>query len=282
MTMMMRKQKYLQPAIRGKLADLLDYPVASARVILSGTKLKEKLCSVTGGEGLFMFNRIPPGSYTLEVDYGGFGKLVQQGIAVRNRTITGLDLKMDFHEDSRTIKLQAISLAFFNDNPPQADSRNSDLSQQLSEVVAGLVVDKVQFNPPATFGIGRVTTLELGLYQNLKELVMRRLLQRNICDFDRSQIAVTLEAVLHVDGCEVFPSGTPKQDVDGARYLGWEWEIRAKIPGAGSICLQLEADLRFNGYGSRKKCLLILDRFVTIKNSHWSLLQCFLGHGPRL
>jgi len=113
-------------------------------------------------------------------------------------------------------------------------------------------------------------------------LVMRRLLQRNICDFDRSQIAVTLEAVLHVDGCEVFPSGTPKQDVDGARYLGWEWEIRAKIPGAGSICLQLEADLRFNGYGSRKKCLLILDRFVTIKNSHWSLLQCFLGHGPRL
>jgi hypothetical protein len=52
------EQKYLQPAIRGKIADLLDYPVASARVVLSGAKLAEKLCTVTGLGGLFMFSRV--------------------------------------------------------------------------------------------------------------------------------------------------------------------------------------------------------------------------------
>lgn len=281
MITMMRKHKFLQPAIRGKLADLLDAPIASARVILSGTKLKEKLSSVTGSEGLFMFTRIPPGSYTLEVNYGGFSKLVQRGIAVRNRTITGLDLKMNFQEDSRTIKLQAMSLAFFNDNPPKADSLTSDLTTELSAVVAGLVLDKVHFNPPAIFEIGRMTTVELGIYQNLKEVVMRHLLERNICDFDRSQIAVTLEARLQVDGCQVVPIDTSKVIVNGSRYLGWEWDIRPKIPGSGSMHLQLDADLHFNGYGTRKKRLLTLDRVVEIKSSHWSAWRCFLGNRAR-
>jgi hypothetical protein len=86
MTRLGMEQKYLQPAIRGKIADLLDYPVVSARVVLSGSKLEEKLCTETGVEGLFMFSRIPPGSYTLEVNYSGFSKLVQRGIAVRDHS----------------------------------------------------------------------------------------------------------------------------------------------------------------------------------------------------
>ena len=69
-----------------------------------------------------MFSRIPPGSYTLEVNYSGFSKLVQRGIAVRDHAITGLDLKMDFLEDSRTIKLRALSLEFINDAPPSASA----------------------------------------------------------------------------------------------------------------------------------------------------------------
>jgi len=162
----------LQPAIRGKITDLLDCPVASARVALSGAKLEDKLNSVTGVEGIFMFCRIPPGSYTLEVICNGFNKLVQRGIAVRDRTITGLDLKMDFMEDSRTINLRALSLEYFNDAPPPPDSLPSDLPRHLSEVTAELSLARALFNPPAALEVGRAVIVELGVYQDLVGEVM--------------------------------------------------------------------------------------------------------------
>lgn len=270
------EQKYLQPAIRGKIADLLDYPVASARVVLSGAKLAEKRCTMTGVEGLFMFNLIPPGSYTLEVIYSGFSKLVQRGIAVRDHAITGLDLKMDFLEDSRTIKLRAMSLKFINDAPPPAtDAALSNLALQLSEVMAGLVLDRFFFNPPPVLKIGRMATFELGVYQNLKEEVMRRLLERSICRFDRDQVEVILKADLQVAGCQVLLLGAPQAAISGARYLGWEWEILPEIPGLGLIVLRLEAIVRFTENGEWKKCLLSLDRDVRIKKNHWLAFQRF-------
>ncbi|MCX6555296.1 MAG: carboxypeptidase-like regulatory domain-containing protein [Candidatus Aminicenantes bacterium] len=198
-----REKACLQPAIRGKIADLLDYPVVSARVVLSGAKLEDKLSSVTGKEGIFMFCRIPPGSYTLEVNYNGFSKLVQRGIAVRDHTITGLDLKMDFLEDSRTIKLRAMALEYFNDTPPITATLPSDLPRQLSEVVAELSLDRALFNPPAALKVGRALNLELGVYQNLIGEIMHRLLERNICCVDRGRLGVTLEAQLEIEGCEV-------------------------------------------------------------------------------
>jgi hypothetical protein len=263
------EQKYLQPAIRGKIADLLDYPVVSARVVLSGAKLEEKLCSVTGVEGLFMFNRIPPGSYTLEVIYSGFSKLVQRGIAVRDHAITGLDMKMDFLEDSRTIKLRAMSLEFIHDPPLAADTKPSALTLQLSEVMAGINLDRVLFNPPPVLKIGHSATFELGVHQNLKGEVMRRLLERSICRFDRDHIEVTLKADLQVAGCQVLLMGAPQADIDGASYLDWEWEILPEISGMGLISLRLETRVRFVEYGVRTKCLLTLDRDVMIKKNNW-------------
>jgi hypothetical protein len=275
MIAMEMEQKYLQPAIRGKIADLLDYPVVSARVVLSGTKLEEKLCSVTGLEGVFMFSPVPPGNYTLEVIYCGFAKLVQRGIAVRDHTITGLDLKMDFLEDSRTIKLRAMSLEFFNDAPPAAESQSSDLARQLSEVMAGLNLDRVLFNPPATLKIGRTTTLEFGIYQNLKEEVMHGLLERDICRFDRDQLKITLEAELQVAGCRVQARGPSQAFVAGAHYLDWKWKILPQISGLGLIRLGLEARVLFAEFGEWKKSLLMLDRDVWIKKNHWSALRRF-------
>jgi hypothetical protein len=272
------EQKYLQPAIRGKIADLLDYPVVSARVVLSGSKLEEKLCSVTGVEGLFMFNRIPPGSYTLEVIYSGFSKLVQRGIAVRDHAITGLDMKMDFLEDSRTIKLRAMSLEFINDQPLAAATKPSALTLQLSEVMAGLELERVLFNPPTLLKVGRATTFELGVHQNLKGEVMRRLLERSICRFDRDHIDVTLKVDLQVAGCQVLLLGAPQAAIDGASYLDWEWEILPEISGLGLISLRLETSVRFIEYGIRKKCLLTLDRDIRIKKGHWFAWRRFFNN----
>ncbi len=270
------EQKYLHPAIRGKIADLQDDPVVSARVVLSGDKLAEKLCTVTGMEGLFLFSCVPPGSYTLEVIYSGFSKLVQRGIAVRDHAITGLDLKMDFLEDSRTINLKALSLEFINAAPaPTIDTQQSNLHRQLSEVMAGLALNRVLFNPPPVMKIGRATTFELGFYQNLKDEIMRRLLERSVCLFKRAQVDMTIQAELDVAGCQVLLLDAPQPSIDRSHYLDWRWKVLPEIPGMGLINLRLETSVRFAEYGEQKKCLLILDRDVRIKKNHWFTLCHF-------
>jgi len=268
----------LQPAIRGKIGDLLDYPVASARVILSGSKLAEKLCTLTGMEGSFMFSRIPPGVYTLEIICSGFSKLVQRGIAVHEHAITGLDLKMDFLEDSRSLKLRALSLEYVNDAPQAAVAESpSQLTAELQEVMGELYLDRALFNPPVAVKTGRRVNIELGVYQNLREEIMRRLLERKISRFDGGQIEAVLQAELQVSGSLVLPKSLPQVGISGAGYVEWQWEVLPRIPGLGLIRLSLQTRVRFADHCEQKQCLLVLDREVRIEKNIWLELRRFFA-----
>ena len=268
----------LQPAIRGKIGDPLDYPVKSARVVLSGSKLADKLCTVTGMEGSFMFSRIPPGVYTLEITCSGFSKLVQRGIAVHDNAITGLGLKMDFLEDSRSLKLRALSLEYVNDAPQvEASESPSQLTLELQEVMDELHLDRALFNPPATVKVGRRVRIELGVYQNLREEIMRRLLERKISRFDGGQIDAVLQAELQVSGSLVLPKSLPEVGIKGAGYVEWQWEVLPRIPGQGLIRLSLQAKVTFAGHCEQKQCLLVLDREVRIEKNIWLELRRFFS-----
>ena len=269
---------WLQPAIRGKIGDLLDYPVAAARVVLHGSKLAEKRCTMTGMEGSFMFSRIPPGIYTLEIICSGFSKLVQRGIAVHEHAITGLDLKMDFLEDSRSLKLRALSLEYVNDAPqPAAPESTLPLLLELQEVIDELHLDRALFNPPAAIKTGRRVKIELGVYQNLREEIMRRLLERKICRFDAGQIETVLQAELQVSGSLVLPKSLPQVGVSGAGYMEWQWEVLPRVAGLGLIRLSLQARVKFADQGELKQCLLVLDRDVRIEKNIWLGVRRFLA-----
>jgi len=276
------EKSYLQPAIRGKIGDLLDYPVASARVVLSGSSLGEKLSTLTGVEGYFMFSRIPPGTYTLEVICTGFSKLVQRGIAVQEHAITGLDMKMDFLEDSRALKLRSLSLEYVNDSPKaDASIAPSQLTRQLEDVMAGLHLDRALFSPSPVLTIGRRELVELGIYQNLKEEIMRRLLELKIGLFAGEQIEVALNADLQASGCLVLPKSLPLVVVSGARYIDWKWEILPQVSGLGLISLNLVLRVKFGEHGEEKKCLLVLDRELQIKKNPWEGLRRLLTGGQK-
>jgi hypothetical protein len=268
----------LQPAIRGKIGDLLDYPVVSARVLLSGSKLAEKRCTMTGLEGSFMFSRIPPGVYTLEISCSGFGKLVQRGIAVQEHAITGLDLKMDFLENSRSLKLRALSLEYVNDAPPaEAGLSAEPPGRELQEVMDGLHLDRALFNPPAAVKVGRREIIEFGVYQNIREEIMRGLLERKIGRFQASQLDVTLWADLEVSGSLVLPKSLPQVAVGNAGYVEWRWETLPRVSGLGLIRLSLQAGVGFADQGERKRCLLVLDREVKIRRSFRMEMQRFFA-----
>jgi hypothetical protein len=264
----------LQEAIRGKIGDPQDSPVASARVVLSGSKLSQKIATRTGSEGYFMFNRIPPGVYTLEVACAGFGKLVQRGIAVQEHAITGLDLKMDILEDSRSLKLRALSLEYIIDEPEKKDVPElTQLVRQLRDVIGGLRLDRALFNPPPAAKVGRCLRIEFGVFQNLKETIMRRLRENAIGIFDSGQVAVALIADLQAAGCRVLPRSLPRLEVSGARFLEWSWEVLPQAFGQGLMRLDLRISVDFNGLGREEKTLLTLDREVMIRRNRWLSLK---------
>jgi hypothetical protein len=268
----------LQPAIRGKIGDPQEFPIAQARIVLSGSHLSEKMTAVTGMEGSFMFSRVPPGVYTLEINYSGFRKLVQRGIAVHEHAITGLDLKMDFLEDSRALKLRALSLEYINDLPTaEYDETPSHLERQIQDVMDELHLDRALFNPPAAVKVGRPVTVEIGVYQNLREEIMRRLLERKISRYDGVQIDAVLRADLQVSGCRVLPKSLPQVGISGAGYLEWQWEVLPRISGLGLVRLSLQARVNFADQGEYKQCLLVLDRELRIKRNVWLELRRFLS-----
>ena len=100
----------------------------------------------------------------------------------------------------------------------------------LQEVIDELHLDRALFNPPAAVKVGRRVRFELGVYQNLREEIMRRLLERKISRFDGGQIDVDLQAELQVAGCLVLPKSLPQVA-----------DRRGRLPGVamGSVAADL-------------------------------------------
>ncbi|HSQ34492.1 MAG TPA: hypothetical protein VLQ89_00725, partial [Candidatus Binatia bacterium] len=144
-----------------------------------------------------------------------------------------------------------------------------ELDVQVAEVVSGLSLDRVFFDPPPRLRVGCPLQFELGVHQNLKGEVMRRLLERRVCRFDRSQIELTIEAGLQVAGCRVQLTDAPRGEIDSPGFMDWKWEILPETSGPGSVRLSLEIQVHFIGFGTRKKNLMILDRPIAIKEKHW-------------
>ncbi len=256
----------LQPAIRGKIADLLDYPVARARVVLCGSKLGRRISTLTGLEGTFLFNRIPPGVYTLEVKCTRFGKLVQRGITVQEDAITGLDMRMDLQEDSRTLRLRSLNLQYVGGEAPDgAPGEPAALERTLREAVDGLRLERALFAPPGQGTVGRRLAIEFGLFQGLRNEIMSRLLERKVDLFAAEQVALALRAELQAPGCLVLPLTLPRAEVEGARYLEWRWQLMPQAAGAAALRLAVFLAVDFGGRLQLEKRLLEVERAIDFR-----------------
>lgn len=256
----------LQPALRGKIADRLDAPVVRARVVLSGPRRSRRMSTLTGLEGTFLFSRVPPGIYTLEVECTNFDKLVQRGIAVQENAITGLDMRMDLEEDSRSLKLQSLRLDYVSGMPAAPSPAAPPFPQrQLRDVLDGLRLERALFNPPPQLTVGRRVTVEFGLFQSLRDEIVRGLLARRVDVFAARHFELSLHAELRTPGCLVLPATPPRVTVSGSGYLEWRWEIQPQAAGAQVICLGLTLGARVSEDCQLEKRLLALERRTRIR-----------------
>lgn len=265
----------LQPAIRGKIADGLDSPVSRARVVLCGSKLGRRLSTLTGREGTFLFSRLPPGVYTLEVNCKNFSKLVQRGISVQDDAITGVDMRMDLQEDSRSLKLRSLRLNYVAGEAGSPAAARAGLTcGNVEEALAGLRLERTLFRAPDECVAGRGVVVEFGLFQNLKGRLVCRLLEKGNGLFLPDQAALWLQAELQAGSGLVASASPPAVALEGPRYLKWRWEF---VPGpAGRVALRLGLSVRvvINGGECVDRELMSLERILAV---HPSRLEAWRG-----
>jgi hypothetical protein len=74
--------QFTTASLSGVVSDPSGAAVPDAKVLVRNTETGFQLAATTGESGLYLFPRLPIGSYTLRVEKGGFSAYVQEGISL--------------------------------------------------------------------------------------------------------------------------------------------------------------------------------------------------------
>ena len=81
-------------AITGKVTDEQGAPLPGVNLSLSGEKLMGTRATVSDANGVFRYPALPPGTYSLRAELGGFGTVVQENIRLNTTVTLNLTLVM--------------------------------------------------------------------------------------------------------------------------------------------------------------------------------------------
>jgi hypothetical protein len=104
--------------IRGLITDATNTPMAGATVTLTGVNTGVATRKVTDNVGLYVFDLIDPGSYTITVEATGFSRYVQQNITLEAGAIVTVNATLNPGELQQSVTVDAT--------PPVVDFTSSD------------------------------------------------------------------------------------------------------------------------------------------------------------
>jgi len=93
-------------SLSGTVTDPNGASVPNARVSVTGTDTGFKEETVTSEAGLYVFPRLPVGTYEVTAEQPGFKKLVRSGVAIRVATRQELDLRLDVGDVQQTVEVK--------------------------------------------------------------------------------------------------------------------------------------------------------------------------------
>lgn len=94
-------------SIRGQITDAQGAAVPDAKVTLTYTEQNAVRTTLTDREGVYQFQQIAPGDYTLKAEKSGFATSVQEGIRLQVNTPATLNLTMEVGGVSQTVMVEA-------------------------------------------------------------------------------------------------------------------------------------------------------------------------------
>ena len=143
-------------SVAGNVHDANQAAVANATVTIADEAKSLSLSTNTDKEGRFVFPTLPPGTYKLSIEAGGFKRLERTGIVlVANDKLTLGDLGLEVGAASETVTVTAEATLL------QAESAERSYAVQ-GEIVRNIAVNGRQAIALAAIAPGVVTTTNTG------------------------------------------------------------------------------------------------------------------------
>src|SRR5205823_217501 len=92
-------------SLRGTITDPNGALVTNAEVTLSNTATGFSRATKTAGDGVYQFLQVPPATYTLTVEAGGFATLKQDNVILQVNLPSTLDLSLQVKTTSEVIEV---------------------------------------------------------------------------------------------------------------------------------------------------------------------------------
>src|SRR5262245_12485359 len=97
--------------VQGLITDENGAAVPGAHVVLRNIATGVEQARETNDDGLYIFDFVEPGEYTVIVDHAGFKKAVQEHVNVRVRGDISVNLKMAVGAVQETVTVEAPPVA---------------------------------------------------------------------------------------------------------------------------------------------------------------------------
>src|SRR6266540_3660808 len=94
-------------SLRGIVSDQAGKPVAGATVTLTNAEKNFSRTQPTNDSGAYLFTAIPPGSYRIDVESGGFKKATVNDIHALVDTPGNLDVQLEVGAVTETVSVSA-------------------------------------------------------------------------------------------------------------------------------------------------------------------------------
>src|SRR5271163_998884 len=119
-------QAQFRASLRGVVSDSTGAVIPGATVTLANGDTGEKLVSTSDDSGIYNFNALPPGHFSLTVERDGFEKQVIDDVQIIPEQPNALNIKLQIGEATQTVNVNGSQL-------PALDTATADTSQSISE-----------------------------------------------------------------------------------------------------------------------------------------------------
>ncbi len=126
-------QAQFRASLRGVVSDPTGAVIPGATVTLTNTETAERQVSTTDDSGLYSFNALPPGKFSLTVERDGFQKKVVDGVQIIPEQANALNLKLEIGGESQTVTVNGSEI-------PALDTETANTGQSIS-------ADEIQHMP---------------------------------------------------------------------------------------------------------------------------------------
>ena len=120
-------------SIQGTVIDESGALVAGAKVLVSNDETQVKQQVITSKEGFYNVSALPPGIYTVRVEFTGFAPAVYNNVRINAENTTGLNITLHPAKEQQQIVVTAQSSSLQTENGVLSGTINSQEVQELPQ-----------------------------------------------------------------------------------------------------------------------------------------------------